>query len=236
MIHLSRISMNVKTGPIPVTTSPRSTCPSTCPAKGNGCYAENFHMKMHWNKVDAGTSKSGTLFDIENLCLQVRSFPQGQLWRHNQAGDLAGKDLLIDADALYKLASANKKRKGFTYTHKPVVASPGVSAELAADNLAAVRQANELGFTVNLSANNLAEVDTYKAMGLPVVVIMPVGSSKVTYTPEGNKVVICPAQRSETLTCASCGLCQKKDRSCVVGFEVHGNQAKKLQKVLEVVN
>ena len=33
MVHLTLSSSNIKTGPIPVTTSGRSTCPDACPLK-----------------------------------------------------------------------------------------------------------------------------------------------------------------------------------------------------------
>jgi len=38
--HIVEKSSNRKTGPIPVTTSPVETCPTSCPLKNNGCYAE----------------------------------------------------------------------------------------------------------------------------------------------------------------------------------------------------
>ena len=53
--HLSRISTNVKTGPIPVSTGSRATCPDTCPFKANGCYADNHGLNFHWNAVTNGT-------------------------------------------------------------------------------------------------------------------------------------------------------------------------------------
>jgi len=55
-IQLVRKSSNAKTGPIPTTTSPRSTCPTECPLSGKGgCYAEaGYYTRMNWDKVDSG--------------------------------------------------------------------------------------------------------------------------------------------------------------------------------------
>jgi len=90
-----------------------------------------------------------------------------------------------------------------------------------------VRQANERGFTVNLSADNLAEADELKAADCgPVVVVLPIDSPLAMSTPNGHKVVVCPAQRpGSAATCASCGLCQRQ-RSVIVGFLAHGTQAR----------
>ena len=53
-IHVSPVSVNAKTGPIPVTTSSKNTCPDSCQLKGNGCYAEVGRVNIHWQKVSNG--------------------------------------------------------------------------------------------------------------------------------------------------------------------------------------
>jgi hypothetical protein len=54
MFHLTLKSRNVKTGPIPVSTSTRKTCPDSCPFKNNGCYAESGPLAIHWKAVTQG--------------------------------------------------------------------------------------------------------------------------------------------------------------------------------------
>ena len=61
----------------------------------------------------------------------------------------------------------------------------------------------------------------------PVCTILPDESHANRITPNGRKVVICPAQTRDDITCAKCGLCQRADRSCIVGFIPHGAQTKK---------
>jgi hypothetical protein len=83
--HLTRTSSNVKTGPIPVSTSSRATCPPTCPFLKNGCYADaGFYTRLHWDAVTRGDR--GVPF--ADFLDHIRNLPAGQLWRHNQAGDL----------------------------------------------------------------------------------------------------------------------------------------------------
>lgn len=210
--HLTPASSNAKTGPIPVSTSHKDTCPDACPLKAKGCYASGGPSNIHWKAVSEG--KRGV--DWEQFLLQVRAIRKGSLWRHNQAGDLPGDGVEIDFDMMQGLIKANKGRRGFTYTHyDPTIDINGTVIE----------QANWEGFTINLSGNNMKHADELKALNIaPVVVIMPMAEDnpKVRYTPAGNKVVRCPAEYSDKVSCATCGLCQVADRNYIIGFTAHG--------------
>lgn len=214
---LTVISHNIKTGPIPVSTSSKATCPDACPFKSGGCYAQGGPLNIHWNKVTSG--ERGT--DFDTFCKSIAKLPKGQLWRHNQSGDLAGENNVIDVDKLRQLTNANRGRKGFTYTHKP----------MTPENSEAVKHANENGFTVNLSANNLRHADELKSLNVgPVVVVLPSDQVGNTVTPDGHKVVVCPATYREGVNCANCQLCQKVNRSVIVGFPAHGVGKKKVDE------
>ena len=114
------------------------------------------------------------------------------------------------------MVKANRGRRGFTYTHKP--------ASLA--NLTMVRIALREGFTVNLSADNLAMADELASTGAPVVVVLPSDQVTALKTPQGRHVAICPATISDEVTCASCGLCAEAGRKSIIGFPAHGNRKK----------
>ena len=86
-----------------------------------------------------------------------------------------------------------------------------------------LRNANDNGFTVNVSTNRIQEVDKAMETGLPVVTVLPVGTTGRVHTTEGgNKVLVCPATLGREITCRECGLCQKRDRSFAIGFIAHG--------------
>src|SRR6187431_3010559 len=91
-VSFSRKSGNSKTGPIPVSMTSQATCPPSCAFYGAGCYAESHWLGKHWEKV---TEKG---LDWSAFCLQIAALPEGQLWRHNQAGDLpgVGEDVHVD--------------------------------------------------------------------------------------------------------------------------------------------
>lgn len=216
--HFTRVSGNQKTGPMPVTTTSSNSCPPTCSFKKNGCYAEHGPLAIHWRQIDAG--KRGSLFD--ELIEEIGTIRRNALWRHNQAGDLTPtRPGVIDGQLLTQIAIANKGRRGFTYTHyKPTP-----------HNRAAIRTANLMGFTVNLSAETLEQADEYSEIGIaPVVVVLPADASKAIKTPAGRHVTVCPATTGNT-DCLNCGICQQRDRSAIVGFPAHGSGQKKAQAV-----
>lgn len=207
-VHLTLKSANVKTGPIPVSTTERDSCPTDCAMRA-GCYAASGPLALHWAAVSAGTR--GTSWG--QFVQAIAALPEGQLWRHNQAGDLPQTGGTIDAVKLGQLVAANQGRRGFTYTHHRDRAS-----------LAWVKHANEWGFTVNLSANDLSDADALADTGAgPVVVVLPSTQTQNTETPAGRKVVVCPATQRDDISCATCQLCQRQ-RSTIVGFPAHGTR------------
>lgn len=219
--HLTIKSRNAKTGPIPVSTTAAESCPTTCPfnnKNAGGCYAESGPLALHWRKVSDG--RSGESYD--KFIEKIRALPHDQLWRHNQAGDLLGKGNAIDATALKALVSANNGKRGFTYTHKP----------MTPENMQAVAGAVAGGFTVNLSANNPRDADRLANLNIaPVVTVLPIDATENSTTPNGRKIVICPATIRDNISCATCKLCAVATRDFIVGFPAHGTSKKKAQAV-----
>jgi len=188
-----------------------------------GCYAASGPLAIHWKKVSSG--ERGMAWG--DFLHAIRSLPEGTLWRHNQAGDLVGNGYRLNTDALGALARANTGRRGFTYTHY----RPKSNAELDAIN-----SANLHGFTVNLSADSLAEADSLADLRVaPVVVALPADQVRNLKTPAGRTVVVCPAAKPDADTnCAECQLCSRANRETIVGFPLHGSGAKKLRKVVSI--
>ena len=221
MIHLSSFSKNKKTGPIPVSTSGKQTCPDSCVLKGNGCYAEGGPINIHWQKVSGG--ERGISWN--EFLNSIRKLRKGTLWRHNQAGDLQGANELINFDRLKELVEANKGRRGFTYTHYPVLwqdvdseiyPNPIDQAAIAQGNRIRIKYANENGFTINLSANGPKHAEELKALG-----IAPVVSVVNEDFQTNDKIVVCPAVTRDDANCFNCQLCQRQ-HSKIIGFPVHG--------------
>ena len=63
------------------------------------------------------------------------------------------------------------------------------------------------------------EADEAISYGIaPVAVLQEIDAPKVSFTPQGNKVVTCPATYREDVTCQSCELCYNISRRVIVGF------------------
>lgn len=217
--HLTPVSGNKKVGPIPVTTSSRSTCPDICPLKANGCYPEYGPLKIHWDAVSSG-QRGGSL---DELCSQISKLPKGQLFRFWQAGDFPGDGEALDTDSMQALVHANRGRHGFGYSHY----DPTLQ-----HNANLIRAANDGGLTINLSANNLEHADRLVETGAgPVVTILPMDAPKTLKTPAGHHVAVCPAEYIEDMNCSRCGICAKRDRKTIIGFRAHGTGKAKAQRV-----
>jgi len=225
---LVKKSGNKKTGKIPTTISSQTTCPSTCPLKNSGCYAELGHLAMHWNRI---SSKNDYTF--VNMLDDIKQFKDGQLWRHNVAGDLkpyAKYKNRIVKSSLEALVKANTGKRGFTYTHYPVLTHKD-----ARWNRELIAKANKDGFTINLSADNSTHADKLAELGIaPIVTILPSHyiDRKTTKTPAGRKILVCPATNTEGVTCKTCGLCQVANRKTIIGFPAHGSRTRMVNRML----
>ena len=209
--RLTLKSKNKKTGPIPVSTTERKSCPKSCPFKKNGCYADGGPLAIVWDQTATTHGRPWS-----KLCSDVKAMPEGQLWRHNQAGDLPHKKEIIDQDKMRSLMASNTNKRGFTYTHHDM----NIKA-----NREIVQIANGQEFTINLSGNTLKHADELKALKIgPVVVVLPQDQTKNLKTPQGHKVTVCPAaiDKTDKINCANCGLCAIADRETIIGFPAHG--------------
>lgn len=219
--HLTPRSANAKTGPIPVSTSSAETCPSAavCPFKGNGCYAETGPLALHWRAVTEGTR--GTPW--QHFLAAIAALPDGQLWRHNVAGDLYKPGSTSGRAALAQLVEANRGRRGFTYSHHKRTPA----------TVAAFKAATAHGFTVNASCQSEGEADAAIADGLRAVFVVPADDPRKQWeTAGGNRAVVCPAQRFDAMTCERCRLCQSRPSNVAIVFRAHGTGRRKAEAVL----
>lgn len=212
-VHLTLVSSNSKTGPIPVSTTSKESCPPDCGQRAE-CYAASGPLAIHWDAVTRGTR--GT--DWPTFCARIDALPDGQLWRHDQAGDMPPDDTgrSVDPVRLGQLVRANRKKRGFTYSHWKDNASIGWFAH-----------ANAWGFTVNLSADTIAEADRLYGRGSPVVVVVSSTTTENFTTPAGHRVVVCPATQRDDVSCMTCQLCQRQ-RDVIVAFPAHGSSKRRI--------
>jgi hypothetical protein len=213
-------STNVKTGPIATITVTRDTCAEDCPFRKHACYADSGPLRIHWDMVTDGRRGE----DWDGLCGSVRSLPKGVMIRYGQAGDLPGDGVLIDRVLLLQIAKAAKGRKMFGYSHYPMQLEW---------NSSCVEMALFHGFVVNVSANTLAHADELKGLvSAPVVAVLPRDYPHGGgFTPGGHRVVVCPAQTRDDVTCQTCRLCASAKRKSIIGFIAHGASARRAEEI-----
>jgi len=217
-ITFTVVSHNKKTGPIPVSASPSSTCAPSCPFLGM-CYASYGPSAWLWRKLDEG--RAGISWG--EFLVQVKNLPRGQLWRHHAWGDFNHVKGTINRQMLKALTVANKGKRGFTYTHH----------ELTPANVKSIKEALAQGFTINVSCETLEQVDHARSLGLPATIVVARNNqpAKGAATPAGHPLRQCPAETTD-MTCARCGICQRADRHTVIYFTAHGAGAKRIEAVL----
>lgn len=231
--HMTLVSRNVKTGPMPVMTSSRDTCPDACPLKAGGCYANTGPLKLHWDQVTAGERGEG----LDKALEPIRKLNRGAIWRYGQAGDLPGVRDTIDRDGVLKIAKASRGKRAIVFTHKP----PSL------ENIAIIKEAAAEGLTINLSADNVERADELADLGLPVAVVLnsdyqrKKGETLSDYrrrtkdlansTPKGRKIAVCPATYTD-VSCTQCGVCADGERKgVIIGFPAHGSQRKRVDEI-----
>jgi len=186
----------------------------------SGCYAKSGPLAIHWRKVTEGLR--GLKWSL--FCAQIKNLREGTLWRHNSAGDLCGVGEQINESELNELVSANKGKRGFTYTHKYKLVK----------NFSIIRNANRNGFTINFSANNPKQADILHAKNCgPVVCVLPSNQTSNLLTPAGNRIVVCPAAIRDNVSCMTCRLCANPNRKIIIGFPAHGASKGKIDRMNE---
>ena len=81
-------SSNVKTGPMPVSTTSSNTCPDACPLRDNGCYAAAGPLGAMWRALSATTAGEtfrngrGTVqtYTWEQFCRKIEALPVSTLF------------------------------------------------------------------------------------------------------------------------------------------------------------
>ena len=221
-------SSNKKTGKITVSTTSRSTCPNSCPFRGDqGCYAEaGYYTRLQWDQVTDGKRGKPPL-DFIN---QVKSLPANEMFRHNVAGDLwhdPENPQQIYFPYLEKLAKASSHlHAAWTYTHHTLDGIDG------ARNKQAIFDVEQYKFIVNISTESLDVAARLQKEGFMVTVVQPEGGP-TAFKHNDVHFVQCPATLpGSTITCQTCGgrkgkpLCASI-RKVVVIFPAHGSRKSK---------
>ncbi len=204
--YVSLKSANTKTGPMTTTYRTEESCPSTCPLLGQGCYADG--------RIRAIPRKYGQEGNEAILSLIDKPLTFGV--RFNVVGDFALADGSLDVDyvnACNALAEARPEVKIIAYTHMWRTLTPDV-----------------FSFVCNASCETPEQVAEAVAAGWQATLVGSEAGTKIA----GKRVITCPAQTRDDVSCATCMLCSKGGEGrAVVNFEVHGPTRRKARNTVD---
>lgn len=214
LVHLVARSGNAKTGDIPVTYRPMTTCPTDCPflptGDIGGCYGTG--------RIFGIASKYATpVIPYDDLSAKLgKASRSARFLRDRVVGDVLDADGNVDMAYILAMAAlgADHGLTVFGYSHAWRRFTPAEVAETAAS-----------GYVLNASCETREDVQAAIDLGMPAVIASDnVADGETFVTPDGKtrRIVTCPAQTREGVSCASCGLCAKGDRAAVVRFQIHG--------------
>lgn len=220
---LTLSSKNEKTGNVSVTyASIDGSCPTDCAHRNSGCYAQAGMVGIHSHRLDA-YSKTQEKHDAREVARdEAREIRQAIKDGSNTRAmrlHVSGDARTDSAAKTLRDACEGWNNPVWSYTHawKRVAREswgPKISILASVDKREDISLAFDRGYA-------------------PAIVVEKHDSAKAHFDPELNaKVIPCPAQTKDNVTCVSCKLCWNDDylRSAraVIAFAAHGVQKRKL--------
>lgn len=225
-----QVSQNAKIGLSSATYASQVTCPSSCPFRGNGCYAESGHVGIVTHRLNKCAVSEG--YSAEDVTLMeadlVRKYARKNALplRLHVVGDTPTTE---SAKALGEACDHYMdvgKAPVWTYTHNwrdiPRESFGRMSVLASCETMQDAKTAYESGYAA-------------------AVVVESHPTDGRAYVDEftGLRVIPCPQQTREGVTCVDCGLClnDKNLRKVqgVVAFAAHGSSKKRVLATLKVV-
>lgn len=203
------LSRNSKIGEVSATYVSQATCPSTCPFKNSGCYAESGHVGIHTHRLNR-SDMSDPVQIAQCEADEIRKLTGRFPLRLHVVGDCNSD---VAADIVSSAASEHQLKHGqpaWTYTHAHNVRRESwrdVSILRSCENLQQVKQAHEDGFA---AAMVVAEFERDTAYPITEDVVG----------------IPCPQQTGRARNCMQCRLCMQDiklhSNKRVILFEAHG--------------
>lgn len=214
-------SKNAKTGLVHATYASQNSCPSSCPLRSNGCYAENGPMVIWTRRVhDAGPDAS--VLEVAHAeAIAISNLSGRNDLRLHVVGDCTTNETAaIVSDAAIEVLK--KGRQAWAYTH----------------SAANVERRAWGKVSVLASAERPDQVLAYQDKGYATAMVVDKFESERLYKKDGLSILPCPNQ-TRGVQCTSCRLCLDDDRlhakGITIGFAPHGTRVKRVLQVLEEV-
>ncbi len=216
-------SNNSKVGDVAATYAPiAQTCPSTCPLKGNGCYAQSGNVGFQVNRLERETDglngDTVAVLEGDEIADLARHAPTNHALRIHVSGDA-----VTDFRASQLARGANRwLGPVWSYTHawRDVSRTSWgrVSVLASCETTEAVKDALDKGYAAAL------------------VVAEHPADGRAFRTENGVKVIPCPSQTRD-IKCTDCRLCWDDSnlirQGACISFSAHGAGRKRTLTVIQ---
>lgn len=197
------VSQNAKTGAVSATYAAQVSCPSACPFRGAGCYAESGRPGIATRQL-ANAADGMTPVDVASAeASAIDNLSGTRPLRLHVVGDCSSDDAArIVSDA----AGRYTERGGgivWTYTHawRDVVRAAWQSVNVRA------------------SVERPEDIAAARERGYRAAIVVDSHESASAYDVDGERIIPCPEQ-TRGAQCVSCGLCWNSDAT--IAFAAHG--------------
>lgn len=213
------LSRNSKIGDASATYVSQASCPTTCPFKNSGCYAETGMTGIHTHRLNKSVMSDPEAIaecEAEAIRKLTGRFPL----RLHVVGDCTTD---AAADIVSAAASEHQSKHGqpaWTYTH--------------AHN---VRRESWRDISVLRSCENIEQVKKAHEDGFASAMVVPEFERDTAYPIAEDIVGIpCPQQTGKVANCMQCRLCMQDGKlhssRRTILFEAHGTSRNRLVNVL----
>lgn len=216
-------SSNRKIGEASATYVSQASCPTSCPFRGSGCYAESGFVGITTKRLNKSTETDAVTLARQEADA-ILSLSGKRDLRLHVVGDSTteeGTRILADAASSY---TARYGKTVWSYTHAqdiPRGAWGEVSILRSVETVKAAKQASDAGYAAAMVVESFEDTKAY-----------PIG--------EGLTGIPCPVQTGKADSCVKCRLCLNADKlhakNRVVLFEAHSDRASKVKQALKVIN
>ncbi len=197
-----------------------STCEPTCAflptGDIGGCYGTGRIFAIAAKFAQATVAYSAL---VERMRKGIS--PSARFLRDRVVGDIVTDTSDIDHNYISAIADLAREFAliPFGYTH--------AWRRFTRDDVARVAAT---GYVMNASCETREDIRAAIDLGMPVTIASDtIGEGETFIRPDGTsaRIVTCPAQTRDNVTCASCGLCARANRAAIVRFEIHGMAKKR---------
>lgn len=214
-------SGNEKVGKISITYASQVTCPSTCPLKDAGCYAELGRIGMITSKLNQSTMTAIEVAHAE--AEQIRELAKVSIrpLRLHGVGDCSTPE----SAEIVSEACLEYKGPVYSYTHAaatvPRSSWNNVSILASCETMEQVMEAQERGYATAM-----------------VVGEHPADGKAWVDEGTGQKIIPCPQQTRLGVTCNSCRMCMDDKsllaRRATIAFAAHGQRSRRVREMLKM--